>query len=328
VYRWSKVAVVTGASSGLGAVVARALASRGATVVMGVRDRGKAERVLAGIGPEAAARVEVYALELDDLDSVARFADAVRTNHPSLHLLVNNAGTVKPAARLSAQGYQSTFATNHLGHFALTGLLLDRLSQAEQPRVVSVGSNLYRHLKATLPLDDLAADVPAGRAYVASKLAVLLFADELERRLRVIGSPVRSLAAHPGVADTPMQQQTGNVAEWLINRALRLALGRSAEAGALPLLFAATAPAAPTGVLLGPSLRKHDLRIHADALVAPATDRALGARLWSVSERATGVSFPPATPPERRTPAARTRRGPGRDHLTTLALHPGSLWPA
>lgn len=288
-----RVAVVTGASSGLGAVVARALASRGATVVMGVRDRGKAERVLATFGPEAAARVAVYALELDDLDSVARFADAVRADHSSLHLLLNNAGTVKPAARLSAQGFQSTFATNYLGHFALTGLLLDRLNQAEQPRVVSVGSMLYRRLKITLPLDDLAADVPAGRAYVASKLAALLFADELERRLRVIGSPVRSLAAHPGVADTPMQQQTGNVAERLINGALHLALGRSAEAGALPLLFAATAPAAPTGVLLGPSLRKRDLRIHADALVAPATDRALAARLWSVSERATGVSFPP-----------------------------------
>jgi len=165
------------------------------------------------------------------------------------------------------------------------------LVAAPAARVVSVGSNLYRRVRVTLPLDDLSADVPAARSYVASKLAVLLFATELDRRLRAAGSSVRSFAAHPGVADTPMQQQARGRAERTVARLMTQAIGRSARAGAIPLLYAATAPDAPTGVFLGPSLRKHDLRVHAALLVPPADDRALAGRLWAASEAATGVRF-------------------------------------
>lgn len=286
-----RVAVVTGASSGLGAVIARELALRGATVVLAVRDTAKGERVRDGFGPDAASRCEVRALALDDLDSVRRFAAGTLEAHPRLDLLVNNAGSGRPVLPLTRQGFQRTFATNHLGHFALTGLLLPGLARGERARVVSVGSNLYRRVRVEMPLDDLAAPAPAGEAYVASKLAVLMFALELDRRLRFAGSTVRSFAAHPGVADTPMQRQAGNPLEWVVGRALNAAIGRSPEAGALPILFAATAPQAPGAVLLGPSLRKNDLRVHAEPPRPPADDVELAARLWTVSEAATGVSF-------------------------------------
>jgi NAD(P)-dependent dehydrogenase (short-subunit alcohol dehydrogenase family) len=286
-----RVAVVTGASSGLGAVLAETLAQAGATVVLGVRDPAKGERVRDGFGAGAAARVEVRRLELADLDSVARFAAEVTQAHPSVDLLVANAGAARTAQQRSQQGFDAVFATNHLGHFALTGRLLPVLVAAPAARVVSVGSNLYRRVRVTLPLDDLSADVPAARSYVASKLAVLLFATELDRRLRAAGSSVRSFAAHPGVADTPMQQQARGRAERTVARLMTQAIGRSARAGAIPLLYAATAPDAPTGVFLGPSLRKHDLRVHAALLVPPADDRALAGRLWAASEAATGVRF-------------------------------------
>lgn len=248
-------------------------------------------------------------LELGDLDSVARFAADVRAEYTALDLLVNNAGTGRAADPVTAQGFESVFATNHLGYFALTGHLLDLLRQAkgtqpvgggQQPRVVSVGSNLYRRMKVSLPLHDLTAEVPPARAYVASKLAVLLFAGELDRRLRATRSPVRSLAAHPGVAATAMQQQAGNPLEWAAGRALHLVLGRSADAGAIPLLFSATAPGAPADRVLGPSLRKRDLRVHADPIRRPATDRTLAQRLWNVSEAATGVRIASTPAPKLR----------------------------
>lgn len=197
-------------------------------------------------------------------------------------------GKMRSEKQLSVQGFQSVFATNHLGHFALTASVFDALLAGDQPRVVTVGSNLTQRMKVALPLDDLSQQVSAGKAYVGSKLANLMFAHELERRLRTAGSPVRSLAAHPGVAATPLQKQVGNPLEWVIGRALGLTLGRSAAAGAIPLLFAATSPEAPTGVFLGPGLRKRDVRVHAEALVPPANDVALARRLWTVSQQATG----------------------------------------
>lgn len=193
-----RTVVVTGASSGLGAVATAHLAAAGAHVVMGVRDTAKGERVSADLGREVAGRVEVRHLELGDLDSVARFAAGVAADHRALDLLMCVAGIGKSPTPRSAQGFQAVFATNHLAHFALTGHLLGALSAGREARVVSVGSNAYRRIRAEMPLDDLGASAPAAKEYVASKVAVLMFADELERRLRAAASPVRSLVAHPG----------------------------------------------------------------------------------------------------------------------------------
>lgn len=257
----------------------------------------RAELRVGGLAGSLVARE----INLLDLDSVKRFATELHEG-PALDLLVNNAGAGGGARALSPQGYERTWATNFLGPFAFTGLLLDLLGRGGEPRVVHVGSNAYTRIKVELPLDDPAGERTwsAGRAYVASKLADLVFGHELERRLHAAGSPVRSLLAHPGVASTPLQQSAESRAERAVGRLLNLAFGRSADAGAIPLLYAATAHGAPTGVFLGPSLRKSDLRVHAQPLRPPADDTLLADRLWSTAERLTGISINlPATDPRR-----------------------------
>ncbi len=289
-----RTAVVTGATSGLGLVVARELATKGAHVIMAVRDLAKAERVRNDLlrSGGVAGSFEPREVDLLDLDSVQRFATGMRAS-PSVDLLVNNAGVGGGARTLGPQGYERTWATNFLGPFALTGLLLGQLGRGTPARVVHVGSNAYNRIKVELPLDDPAAEKAwsPGRAYVASKLANLMFGAELQRRLQATGSPVHSLLAHPGVANTPMQQSAESRSERALARLLNLTLGRSADAGAIPLLYAATAPAAPTGVFLGPSLLKRDLRVHAQPLRPPANDVLLAQHLWATAERLTGVTI-------------------------------------
>ena len=278
-----RTAVVTGASSGLGLVTARELAAHGADVIMAVRNVPKAAALAGGM--------EVRVLDVADLDSVRAFADRLHADGRGVDLLVNNAGIANVPRRLSPQGVESQFATNFLGHFALTGLLLDLLRP--DARVVAVGSNLYRYARVDLPFDDLAAEryYSPGRAYVASKLANLLFGAELERRLRRAGLPVRSFVAHPGVASTPMQDSAQGLAQRALMVVVRAALARSAEQAAIPLLFAATSPAAETGVFLGPSIRKWDTRVYFDELVPPADDQALATRLWDLAQARSGVQY-------------------------------------
>lgn len=285
-----RTAIVTGASSGLGEVVARELAGRGAHVIMAVRDTAKGERVRRAILTRMpGVSIEVAELDLLDLVSVRGFAAAEAVTRRPVDLLVNNAGIGASTRALSPQGFESTWATNVVGAFALTGLLLP--NTAAGARVVWVGSNLYRRLRVDLPLDDPAATsgFSAARAYTASKLADIMLGVELDRRLRAAASDMRSLVAHPGVADTPMQRGASRRVERLIGAGLRLAFGRSVDAGALPLLYAATAPEAPSGLFLGPSLKKRDLRVHAAALVAPAADRDLAVRLWNVLQDQSNV---------------------------------------
>ncbi|WP_431728015.1 SDR family NAD(P)-dependent oxidoreductase [Verrucosispora sp. TAA-831] len=284
-----RTAVVTGASSGLGLVAAGQLAARGATVIMAVRDPAKAEQARAGIAGDLVVR----RLDLADLDSVREFAAELRAEGRQVDLLLNNAGIGKPGHERSAQGYESVFATNHLGHFALTGLLLDLFRPDRDPRVVTVGSGFYRLLRGGPDLDDLAGGPDTGPpvAYIRSKQANALFGVELDRRLRRAGSPVRSLLAHPGMARTPMNRQYDNAGEWAVTRIGGLLLARSSESGTVPLLYAATAPTAETGVFHGPPLFRWGNRVHSRPVVAPADDRALAARLWQVSEEATGVRY-------------------------------------
>lgn len=283
-----RVAVVTGASSGLGLVAAQQLAAHGATVLMAVRDVAKGERVRAGFTGD----VEVHELDLADLDSVGRFAARRHDDGRPIDLLINNAGVYPRERLITRQGFENTFAANHLGHFALTGLLLD-LFGSDDPRVVSVGSGLYRRTGGGLDFDDLtmSGSFSPGLAYARSKLANTLFAGELDRRLRAAGRPVRSFLAHPGLASTPMNDSSGHLGHRAFLAFAKAVAGRTAEQGTLPVLFAATSPRAATGVLLGPSLRKSDTRVHFAPVAPVGTDPVAAARLWTVSQELTGVTY-------------------------------------
>ncbi|NEB38933.1 SDR family NAD(P)-dependent oxidoreductase [Streptomyces sp. SID14515] len=289
-----RVSVVTGANSGLGLATARALAHRGGHVILAVRDTEKGNRAVAGItAGRPGASLEVRRLDLADLDSVRAFSDAVRGDHSRLDALVNNAGVMAPPRTASAQGHELQFACNHLGHFALTGLLLDLLAEGRDPRVVTVTS--VNHRRAELRFDDLDGerDYRPMVFYDRSKLANAVFGHELHRRLTASGSPVRSLLAHPGYTATNLQTSgpTGLV-KLLFGRVL-LPLAQQPDAGALPQLYAATAPGVRGGELIGPDgrgeLRGGPTRV---PLAPAAVDAETGRRLWEVSERLTDVRFP------------------------------------
>ncbi|MFF8774573.1 oxidoreductase [Kitasatospora sp. NPDC015120] len=299
-----RVFVVTGANSGLGLATARALAGRGARVVLAVRDERRGREAAARIAAELAdpgadERLEVRLLDLADLDAVRAFAGRLRADHPRLDVLVNNAGVFAPPRTLSPQGHERQFAVNHLGHFALTGLLLDALAAGRDPRVVTVSS--LNHRKGRIRFDDL--DGARGYApmafYDQSKLANALFGRELHRRLAAAGSPVRSLLAHPGYTATGLQTggPTG-LTRLLFGRLLRPLAQRPAD-GALPQLYAATEPAARGGEFIGPDgrgeLRGAPTRVR---LAPTAQDAAAARRLWALSEELTGVRFGLAETPD------------------------------
>ena len=277
--------VVTGATSGLGLVTTRALAARGARVVLAVRDEEKGRR--------AAAGSEVRRVDLADLDSVRAFAGLMHDEHDRVDVLINNAGVMAPPRTLSPQGHEVQFATNHLGHFALTGLLLDLLLAGRDPRVVTVTS--VNHRQAKLPFADPAGErgySPMG-FYNTSKLANAIFGYELHRRLSAAASPVRSMLAHPGYTATNLQfSATTPVWRFLLGRIGNPLLAQPVDRGAWPQLFAATDPAARPGELVAPG-GPGELRGHPapGKLSAAATDPDHGRRLWELSEEATGVRF-------------------------------------
>ncbi|MFD5285431.1 oxidoreductase [Streptomyces rubrogriseus] len=291
----TRVFVVTGANSGLGLATVRALAGRGGHVILAVRDEERGRRavqlVLAG-RPDA--RLEVRRLDLSDLDSVRSFAREMRAAHRRIDVLVNNAGIMAPPRRLSPQGHESQFACNHLGHFALTGLLLDLLAVGKDPRVVTVTST--NHRQGRLFLDDLTGErhYSPMAFYNQSKFANAVFGQELHRRLAETGSPVRSVLAHPGYSATRLQTSAPvGMVRMLFGRVLR-PLAQSAERGALPQLYAATDPGVRGGEFIGPNgpgeLRGGPKRVR---LSPAAADAATGRSLWELSERLTGVGFPP-----------------------------------
>jgi NAD(P)-dependent dehydrogenase (short-subunit alcohol dehydrogenase family) len=284
-------ALVTGANSGLGIVVAEELARSGAEVILACRDAGRGAAAAAAISKRVAgALVECRRLDLADLGSIREFADGLLADSRPLDLLVNNAGLMAPPRQLSADGFELQLATNHLGHFALTGLLLDRLVAAPAGRVVTVSSVLHRF--GRIEFDDLqgAGHYSRWRAYGQSKLANLLFAFELDRRARAADLTLASLAAHPGYANTNLQSAAGGP----LARVLALAnpfFAQSAAAGALPILCAATA-ALPGGSYVGPDGPGERRGYPRLVAAAPAAhDLATAARLWEVSEALTGVSY-------------------------------------
>src|SRR5438105_1555980 len=291
-----KLALVTGANSGLGLYATRGLAARGAQVVMACRDRAKALTAMQQISAEIpGAKLEILALDLADLSSVRRFADTLMQRHESLDLLCNNAGVMALPRRATCDGFEMQIGTNHLGHFALTGLLLPLLKRSPTARVVTVSSLAY--VMGRIRLDDLnwAQRYAKWPAYAQSKLANLMFALELARRLPASSRNVISTAAHPGYAATGLQMvgpQMENSALGKLSMLVSNALfAQPAQLAALPTLYAATAPDVGNGEFFGP---KGLLQIRgAPTRRRPsrrAKDAAAAERLWALSERLTGVS--------------------------------------
>jgi len=320
-----RVAVVTGGSAGIGLETARVLAQRGATVVLACRDPAKAGRaagqIRAGASPAVggvparaalaaagsgrdrarppaggtpAPDVRVVHLDLSSLASVQAAAGEIRAAFPRLDLLINNAGVMDVPYQRTEDGFELTFATNHLGHFALTGLLLDRLCAAPGSRVVTVSSR--GHFPGVMNFDDLQGerDYRPMPAYWQSKLANLLFSYELQRRLAAAGAAPVALAAHPGVVLTELWRTSSRLERAAISPRLRLLnfwIAQSVEMGALPTLRAATDPGARGGEYYGPRRRHdtgHPVRVESSARSHDETDQR---RLWDVSERLTGVPY-------------------------------------
>jgi NAD(P)-dependent dehydrogenase (short-subunit alcohol dehydrogenase family) len=297
-----KVAVVTGANSGLGLATARELARAGAQVVIASRSTAKADRAAASIrGSVPEAALEVTPLDLADLSSVRAFAEGYVGAGSRLDLLINNAGIMAAPRRLTKDGFESQFGTNHLGHFALTGLLLPALLRAPAPRVVTVSSFLHR--RGTMRFDDLQGERKYDRwgAYSQSKLANLMFCFELQRRATEADTPLLSLAAHPGYASTNLQfAATDRFYEKAIGWIGNLLIAQSADMGALPTLYAATVPDLPGGTFVGPGGRKQQRGYPTVVTAATkAYDEEEWRRLWEVSEQLTGVhyAFVPAGKP-------------------------------
>jgi protochlorophyllide reductase len=292
-----RLALITGASSGLGLETARALVARGATVILGCRSRARAERARQELLPAAASggAVDLLDLDLADLASVVRSARQLAERYGRLDLLINNAGVMGLPRSLSRDGFELQFAVNHLGHFALTRALLPLLRGRSEARVVTVTSGAQYF--GRIDYDDLQGERRYDRwkAYGQSKLANVMFAAELQRRLDAENAGVRSLAAHPGVARTNLQPASVAASgSWIEPLAYRLMgpLFQSAAMGALPQLYAATAPQAEPGGHYGPDQLGGMRGWPAAARMAPAAlDADQRRRLWQVSEQFCGAAL-------------------------------------
>ncbi len=290
-----RVVVVTGANTGIGYETAAALAFRGAHVVLAVRNLAKGNAALARI---VAAKPEVdvtlQELDLSSLNSVRAAANALRSAYPRIDLLVNNAGVMWTPKQVTKDGFEMQFGTNHLGHFALTGLLLDHLLPVRGSRVVTV-SSLGHRIRAAIHFDDLQWERSYNRvaAYGQAKLANLLFTYELQRRLAADAKAATiAVAAHPGGSNTELARNLPRILQPVSN-VLGPVLFQSPKMGALPTLRAATDPAVLGGQYYGPDgfaeQRGHPKLVQSSA---QSHDEDLQRRLWAVSEELTGVSFP------------------------------------
>lgn len=295
--------LITGANSGIGYHAALVFAQKGAHVVLACRDPHRGEAALTRLktaAPQASA--EVRPLDLASLESIREFSRRELAEQRPLHLLINNAGVMAPPNRLeTADGFELQFGTNVLGHFALTGLLmplLDRGAGSERPRVVTVAS--IAHKRGRLDLDDLQSTrrYSPMQSYQQSKLANLMFALELNRRLRAIGSRVMSVAVHPGVANTNLFRAGERST---LDSAMRAAASHligvflnSDDAGALPTLYAATSPDVADGGYYGPTglMEMRGDEVGNAEIARQAKDEKAARKLWDVCETLTGVKFP------------------------------------
>ena len=288
------VTIVTGASGGIGSEVARELARKAATVILACRDPGRGAATRESIQAEIRhARVEVMTVDLAVLASIRRFARMFRERFDRLNLLVNNAGVLLAPYGTTEDGFEQHFGINHLGHFALTGLLIDRLLASRGSRVVTVssrGHNFGRIDFADLMYQDGNGYSPA-RAYARSKLANLLFTYELQRRLA--RADTIAVAAHPGGAATDLGRRMRERRLYRTLLPLLEGLSQSAAAAALPILRAATDPTVAGGEFYGPGgflgMRGHPVRTSSSPR---SYDESTARRLWEASEELTGVRFP------------------------------------
>jgi NAD(P)-dependent dehydrogenase (short-subunit alcohol dehydrogenase family) len=286
-----RVAIVTGANSGLGFDTAAVLADKGAHVVLAVRNLDKGNDAAIRIkNASTNADVAVQELDLTSLDSVRKASDELRATYPRIDLLINNAGVMYvPTRETTKDGFEMQFGTNHLGHFALTGQLLDNMLPVEGSRVVTVSSVGHRIL-ARIHFEDPQLERKYNRveSYGQSKLANLLFTYELQRRLKQKGSPTIALAAHPGFSDTElMRHLPGFIPDFLWRP-----FTQPAEMGALPTLRAATDPGAQGGQYYGPDgigeAKGHPKVVSSSA---QSHNEDIQRRLWSLSEELTGVTY-------------------------------------
>jgi NAD(P)-dependent dehydrogenase (short-subunit alcohol dehydrogenase family) len=284
-----RLAVVTGANTGLGLETAQVLAARGAAVVLAVRDIEKGKQAADRIaGTTPGANVMVQPLDLASLDSIRAAAGELRSTHPRIDLLINNAGVMYPPKQTTRDGFELQFGTNHLGHFALTGLLLEQMLPVPGSRVVTVSSIGHR-IRARINFDDLEWERSYSRvaAYGQSKLANLMFTYELQRRLSGPGTTI-AVAAHPGFADTELMRYLPaglDVPAQLFSQ--------TAAMGALATLRAATDPGVLGGQYYGPAgifgTRGYPKLAKSSG---QSRDTAIQRRLWTVSEELTGITFP------------------------------------
>ncbi len=286
--------MVTGANSGLGLAATDQLARHGARVILAVRSEERGRRAAAELlEKQPGATLEVRVVDLADLDSVRRFSDRLHSEKLVLDALINNAGVMMPPRSLSPQGNEIQFAGNHLGHFALTGLVLDLLRASEpHTRVVTVSSTL--HKRGSIHFDDLTGVKSYSPAsfYAQSKFANVLFGLEFDRRLRASHSPLRSVLAHPGYSATNLQTSGPTGLMKFVGRIGNVLMAQSVGMGVLPELYAATDPDAQGGQFIGPDGRGESKGYPTEVQpVQSATDLTTAARLWDLSEELTGVQF-------------------------------------
>lgn len=283
-----KVAIVTGANSGIGYEVALQLAKKEIEVVMACRNFKKAVQARDKIlRRNRGAKLEILDLDLADLGSVRMFAQRIHSKKEKIDLLINNAGIMMTPYGTSGDGFELQLATNYLGHYALTGLLLPLLVKAEEARVVTLSSLSYRW--SVLRFEDLNFEQQYSKtaAYGQSKRACLVFSYELQRRLQRTDFPIRSVAAHPGIANTDLDRHFPKVLRSLGNWLLQ-----SADCGALPVLFAALNAELQGGEFIGPGglmqIRGQPRQVSSDR---KSLNPVIGQRLWEVSEQLTEVCY-------------------------------------
>lgn len=283
-----KTAIVTGANTGIGFEMAKALAAKGAHVVLACRNRERGRAALEKIKAEQpAGKLELAELDLSSLESVRKFAADFTKKHKQLDILINNAGVMMPPFSKTADGFELQFGVNFIGHFTLTGLLAPRWQRTKDARIVTLSSIAHRIGKIDFDSFQGETKYSKNRSYAQSKLADLMFALELDRRLKTKGSTAASVAAHPGVAVTELQRHTRGFTT------IGKLFGQNAYRGALPTLYAATMPDVEGGQYWGPDGFQELKGYPRQAKIfKQALEQETAKKLWEYAEEATGVKYP------------------------------------